>query len=102
MNKLATRHKNIKELAEQVEIWLAPLRYANNALDQKISLKDIVTLSEISTGDKIYLNAVNKIQTIVDYYQILHPVPEEIKNRLLCLLAFYKPEFEFGPAPKIE
>lgn len=98
-------NKNTKQLAEQVEIWLANLRYANSTLDQKISLKDIATLSEISAGNKIYSNAVEiveKIKTIVDYYHILYPVPEEIKNRVLCSLAFKEEiKFKFGPAPKL-
>ena len=84
-------NRNIKELAQNVEVWLAKLRYANGILDQKISLKDIVTLSEISTGNKIYSNPVERIKIIVDYYHILviYSIQQHIHHLLMITLSSY-------------
>jgi len=98
-------NQDISNLAKEVEIWVASLRYSNNKINESVSARDIVTLSDMHTGRTIHSNPLEKIQNIVEYYKILFPVPEEIKNKLLCCAAFLKPKkikFEFGPAPKTE
>ena len=99
-------NQDISTLAKEVEIWVASLRYSNNKINESVSARDLVTLSDMQTGRTIHSNPLEKIQNIVEYYNAyLAPVPEEIKNKLLCCAAFLKPKkikFEFGPAPKIE
>ena len=100
-------NQDISNLAKEVEIWVASLRYSNNKINESVSARDLVTLSDMQTGRTIHSNPLEKIQNIVQYYtgMCLFPVPEEIKNKLLCYAAFLKPKkikFEFGPAPKIE
>lgn len=98
-------NQDINALAKEVEIWIASLRYSNNKINESVSIRDIIELSNIHTGKTIHSNPLEKIQNIVEYYKIICPIPEEIKNKLLCCIAFLKPKkikFEFGPAPKIE
>jgi hypothetical protein len=98
-------NQDIITLAKEVEIWIASLRYSNNKINENISARDIVTLSDIHSGRTIHSNPLEKIKNIVEYYKIISPVPEEIKNKLLCCIAFLRPKkikFEFGPVPKTE
>jgi hypothetical protein len=98
-------NQDIKTLAKEVEIWIGSLRYPNNKINESVSVIDIVVLSEINIGRTRHANPLEKIKNIVEYYEIISPVPEEIKNKLLCCIAFLKPtkiKFEFGPVPKTE
>jgi hypothetical protein len=77
---------NVSELAKEVEIWAAKLRYDSN-LNDDIPLELLChmnTLSKSKNTDVLFL-----IKSWIEVINSLgHKTPENIKNRILSIEAF--------------
>lgn len=87
---LNQKNLEVMQLAKEIEIWAASLRYKNNDIDERISLESIYHLDKIATGSILVSNDLEQISHIIRNFEEVEKAPESISNKLLLLCAFYK------------
>ncbi len=82
-------YKDVVLLAEEVEKWAIRLRYKDNKINENIKLSKIYYLNKISTESIVVSNALHQIKDFLLDLEKVEEIPEEIRNKLLLLKAFY-------------
>lgn len=85
----ASKYRSTIDIAKQIEIWAGNLRYKNDEINYDVTLATINHLNKISCGKIIISTDLDLIKTIVHDLEKIEPAPENIKNKLLIINAFY-------------
>lgn len=88
------RYVDVVNLAKEIEIWAAGVRYRDNNINEKISLESVYHLNRISTGQIVVSNDLEQISYIIKNFEEVEKAPDHIRNKLLLLNAFYSNKYK--------